>query len=202
MLHELLPDVPVTVFRPSIVMGDSRNAQTTQFDMVRAFVSLAEMPFLPFRSEWRADIVPADYVGRAISTIHMKEKPKYDTYHLSAGTSSLSYKEIVQALAAAGMGKRPPFLPSLETPFSWLVNLFSIAPRHWKVSRIAALIKVFLPYLTFNTVFDNSRVVEELGEAPAKFDTYAFSLLKFSKENRFTFPYQALPKQDDKRRMA
>ena len=46
----LKPDVPLTIFRPSIVMGDSRHAETTQFDMVRAFVFLAGLPAL-FRGE-------------------------------------------------------------------------------------------------------------------------------------------------------
>ena len=40
MVRELLPDVPLTIFRPSIVLGDSRYPQTTQFDMVRSFVFL------------------------------------------------------------------------------------------------------------------------------------------------------------------
>src|ERR1700682_3839663 len=44
MVRELLPEVPRTVFRPSIVLGDSRRAETTQFDMVRAFVFLAGPP--------------------------------------------------------------------------------------------------------------------------------------------------------------
>src|SRR3989449_9057693 len=32
MIRQLLPDVPRTIFRPSIVLGDSRRAETTQFD--------------------------------------------------------------------------------------------------------------------------------------------------------------------------
>ena len=63
MIHELLPDVVSTVFRPSIVLGDSRFPETTQFDMVRAFAALAYMRVLPFQPDWRADIVPADFVG-------------------------------------------------------------------------------------------------------------------------------------------
>jgi long-chain acyl-CoA synthetase len=51
MLHELLPDVSRVVFRPSIVLGDSRFAATTQFDMVRAFAMLSRLPLLPFRPE-------------------------------------------------------------------------------------------------------------------------------------------------------
>src|SRR6202171_1348785 len=37
MVHQLLPDVTRTIFRPAIVMGDSRRPETTQFDMVQAF---------------------------------------------------------------------------------------------------------------------------------------------------------------------
>ena len=40
MVRNLLADVPRTIFRPSIVLGDSRRAETNQFDMVRAFVFL------------------------------------------------------------------------------------------------------------------------------------------------------------------
>src|SRR6185437_12531286 len=49
MVRQLLPDVPKTIFRPSIVLGDSRRPETNQFDMVRAFVFLAGLPALPFR---------------------------------------------------------------------------------------------------------------------------------------------------------
>ena len=58
----------------------------------------------------------------------------------------------------------------------------------------ASLLKVFWPYLIWNTVFDNSRVVAELsGEEPAKFSTYAYPLLKFSRENKFRYPAKAWP---------
>jgi hypothetical protein len=39
-------------------------------------------------------------------------------------------------------------------------------------------------------------VVAELGEAPAKFSTYAFSLLKFSRQNKFRYPATPWPEMD------
>jgi nucleoside-diphosphate-sugar epimerase len=96
------PDVPGVVLRPSIVLGDSRFPETTQFDMVRAFAMLAQLPVLPFKPDWRLDIVPADYVSKAIVHIHQLERPKYASYNLSSGTSSLTYRQIVEALEAAG----------------------------------------------------------------------------------------------------
>src|SRR6202035_3552326 len=67
MVRELLPDVSLTIFRPSIVLGDSRYPETTQFDMVRSFVFLAGLPVLPFRSRDRIDIVNVDFVADATS---------------------------------------------------------------------------------------------------------------------------------------
>src|SRR6195256_4258567 len=77
MVRELLPEVPRTVFRPSIVLGDSRRAETTQFDMVRAFVFLAGLPLLPFRSSDRIDIVPVDYVAESVVALHQKPDPMH-----------------------------------------------------------------------------------------------------------------------------
>ena len=53
--------------------------------------------------------------------------------------------------------------------------------------------KVFLPYLAFNTVFDNSRVCDELGARPAPFGDYAYDLLRFARDSRFTYPYRPWP---------
>lgn len=194
MVHELLPDVDIKVFRPSIVLGDSRHPKTTQFDMVRAFVLLARLPLLPFRSVWRSDIVPANYVSKAVVTIHQKDKPLYDIYNLSSGSSSLSYRHIIDKLVESGL-RRPYFAPWLERPFHWLVNMLCNTPRSWGISLPAALMKVFLPYLIFNTVFDNSRVVEELGEEPETFDKYAFGLLRFALEGGFKYPYKEWPEE-------
>ena len=85
MVRQLLPDVRRTIFRPSIVLGDSRRAETNQFDMVRAFVFLAGLPALPFRPTDRIDIVPVDFVADAVVTLHQKENPAHEIYHLSSG---------------------------------------------------------------------------------------------------------------------
>ncbi len=193
MLHELLPDVSCAVFRPSIVLGDSRVAETTQFDMVRAFVMLARLPVLPFRPEWRLDIVPADYVARGIVAVHQKPIIEHGCYHLSSGTASLTYREIVSSLRLHGRGMRHVFVPRLHSPFSRAVSSAADSPRHWGVAPAASLLKVFLPYLCFDTVFDNSRIVSVLGERPAGFSAYASRLLDFAVDNKLSYPYRPWP---------
>ncbi len=201
MVHQLLPDVPHTIFRPAIVLGDSRKPETTQFDMVQAFSVLASLPVLPLRPDDRIDIVPADYVAKAIITIHQKESVAHATYHLSSGTESQTYRELTDALARDGGWRKPMYVSSLGSPFSGTVNWLSRKKND--LGRGASLLKVFWPYLVWNTVFDNSRVVAELGgEAPAKFSTYAYPLLRFSRTNRFRYPAKPWPTENAAARSA
>jgi len=193
MIRQLLPEVPITIFRPSIVLGDSRRAETTQFDMVRSFVFLAGLPMLPFRPDDKIDIVNVDFVADAIATLHQKPQAQYDVYHLSSGKDSQTFRELTSALAAARQTRGPMFLPLLERPFSATVN--ALANFHGRVSHGAALMKVFMPYLTWNTVFDNTRVTAELGRKPVPFSQYSFPLLNFSREGNFTYRYQDWPAQ-------
>jgi thioester reductase-like protein len=191
MVRELLPDVPLTIFRPSIVLGDSRYPETTQFDMVRSFVFLAGLPVLPLRPHDKIDIVNVDFVADAISTLHMKPEPQYDTYHLSSGNDSQTFRELTKALAAEQNTRSPLFMPILEGSFSSVVN--ALANGKGRAGQGAALLKVFLPYLVWNTVFDNTRVTLELGKKPVPFSQYSFSLLRFSRQNNFQYPYREWP---------
>jgi len=191
MMRVLLPETPKTVFRPSIVLGDSRYAETTQFDMVKAFVFLAGLPVLPFRPKDKIDIVNVDFVAEAIATLHQKERPEHDTYHLSSGVGSQTFREITTALAAAQQKRAPVFVPVAERPFAGSVNF--LANRSGAIGKGASLMKVFMPYLVWNTVFDNKRVTKELGKKPAAFSEYCYPLLKFSRENNFAYKYQPWP---------
>jgi thioester reductase-like protein len=191
MMRVLLPETPKTIFRPSIVLGDSRYAETTQFDMVKAFVFLAGLPVLPFRPTDKIDIVNVDFVADAIATLHQKERPEHDTYHLSSGIGSQTFREITRALAAAQNKRAPVFVPVAERPFAGSVNF--LANRKGAVGKGASLMKVFMPYLVWNTVFDNRRVTRELGKKPVPFSEYSYPLLKFSSENDFAYRYRPWP---------
>ncbi len=192
MIARLLPEVPRTIFRPSVVLGDSRRPETTQFDMARAFVFLARLPFLPLRSRDRIDIVPVDYVADAIATLHLREPKAHTIYHLAAGEDAPTYAQVTAAVAEA-RGKSPPwFWPWLERPFAGTASLLA-SFRGTGVGSAAARLQVFLPYLTYNTVFDNTRVVTALGRKPAPFPTYCAPLLKWCLEHKFEYPYREMP---------
>ncbi|HWC77992.1 MAG TPA: SDR family oxidoreductase [Blastocatellia bacterium] len=192
MVSELLPDVSHIVFRPSIILGDSRHAQTTQFDMVRSFVFLAGLPVLPFRPGDQIDIVNVDFVAESIATLHQKARPDHDIYHLSSGKASQTFRELTDALAEVQQKSGPIFMPGLERPFTKTVDYLANR-RGTSIGYGASLLKVFIPYLVWNTVFDNTRAVNETGKRPVPFSEYSYQLLKFSKEGHFTYNYREWP---------
>jgi thioester reductase-like protein len=191
MVRELLPDVQRTVFRPSIVLGDSRRPETTQFDMVRAFVFLAGLPVLPLRPDDRIDIVPVNYVAESIVALHQKPNPAHEIYHLSSGKGSETFAQVTRALAEAAGKMEPLFWPGLERRFTSMVNWLSNS--RGAAGRSASLLKVFMPYLVWDTVFENSRVVAEMGGAPEPFSNYCYPLLRFSRDHHFSYPYLPWP---------
>lgn len=195
LIRQLLPGIPLTIFRPSIILGDSQMEATTQFDMVQAFAFLAGLPLLPLRIADRLDIVNVDFVAKAVVTLHQKENPNFDTYHLSSGTNSQTCQEITAALSAARNRRQPTYLPFLIKPVSTLVHLLA-KQRHSSVGYLARLMEVFLPYLLWNTVFDNSRVVQEIGMSPARFTDYCYPLYQFATKHDFAYPYQEWPKAE------
>lgn len=198
MVEELLPGTDRLVVRPSIVMGDSRFPETTQFDMVRAFCALADMPVLPMDGASRLDIVNADFVGQAIADLHLMRETKHRIYHLSSGLESKQAREIGAALLSSSPSRRPPrFLPGASRSFEGLVQRMANAPRDSRVgdtvALYGALLKVFWPYIVFDTVFDNQRVVEALGRAPVPFTEYCGELYRWSRDVDFRYPYRPLP---------
>ena len=222
MIRRLLPDVQKTFFRPSIVMGDARSqGATTQFDMVRAFCTLADMPILPFSGRVRLDIVNADWVGHAIAKLHMKSNPKHEIYHLSAGKNAKTAEQIAQAMLGHGpqlsqghvaqdsqkpsvqsrfaqyaQGRfahgSPRFMPFLQKPFVGAVDQLASWRAKNSLTLIGSLLHVFMPYITFNTVFNNDRACAELDKQPVSFLEYCADLYRYANLVNFEFPAKEL----------
>ncbi|MEZ4317020.1 MAG: SDR family oxidoreductase [Myxococcota bacterium] len=192
MAHELLADLPRTIFRPSIVMGDTRHPRTTQFDMVRATCLMADLPAIPLAPTDRVDIVPADWVSKAIATVHLKPDPAHVTYHLASGRGSCTAEDICVALDQA-IGRRPRLLRGLEKPYDLVFRAMNRVPVRGAVQATGAVMKVFMPYITYDTVFANERIVAEIGEVPTPFSVYGPDLYRWAKGAKFRFDHQPVP---------
>jgi thioester reductase-like protein len=184
LTRELLPADRVVVLRPTTVMGDSRRERAWMTDMVQAFVGLAELPVVPMSPATRFDIVPGDWVGHGIAELHAKPSLRWSAYNLSAGERSPTGTSIAAAMRPV---RRMVFAKPLGRPFSLAIRAANRLPRG-PVQRAGAVMKVFWPYLEYDTVFDNTRAVTELGRRPAPFEDVCLGLYRYAKEVRFRNP--------------
>lgn len=98
--------LPATIYRPSIVIGDSRTGQAPDDCATLDFLKLiftGKFPFIPGSSRLKSDFIPVDYVVDAIAHLAtLSDETLGQTFHLVAGPDRcLSVPELVQAGKAA-----------------------------------------------------------------------------------------------------
>ena len=85
------------------------------------------------------------------------------------------------------------FAPQLEGSFERIMDGLAGMKSKNTATLIGSLFKVFLPYITYDTVFVNDRAVEEIGMAPTPFTAYASRLYDYAKGVNYRFPDVPLP---------
>lgn len=164
--------LPVTIHRPSMVVGDSRTGRTRSFQVfyhLMEFLSgRATGGWVPRLPHFRLDVVPNDFVARAVAASLHRRDWAGEVFHLSAGRegslSLESYVEDVPRLFTSG---------GLETPgprrFPWplfkaMVPVWAaLGPPHRR--KAFRHLPRFLSYLKEETYFDNQNARAHLAEA-------------------------------------
>lgn len=91
--------LPVTIYRPSVVVGNSQTGWASRFlgvYQVLRWIDRGHLKTLPCRADFELDIVPADYVAEAIVTLASLHGSVGKTFHLTAGNGNrLALEELV-----------------------------------------------------------------------------------------------------------
>lgn len=177
--------LPVTVLRPSIVVGESSSGWTTSFNVLywpmRAFARGAYSA-LPARRDAPVDVVPVDYVADAIVDLTRAREAEDATFHLTAGASTSSVGEIVDLTTAFFDRPAPRLLdPSLyRRVVHPLLLRLSQDERRLRALRRS---EVFFPYFAGNTRFDERRarvVLRRSRLSPPPLSAYFKRLVEFA----------------------
>ncbi|HEX6920019.1 MAG TPA: SDR family oxidoreductase, partial [Actinomycetes bacterium] len=121
--------LPVTVYRPASVVGDSRTGWTQKYDgpyflfrlLLRQPAALALVPRFSDPSRAHFDIVPVDYLVAVLSRLAVREDGVGTTYQVT-DPENLTVADIVAA-AAAATGRRVVPLPLPLSPVRRLAGL-------------------------------------------------------------------------------
>jgi thioester reductase-like protein len=175
--------LPITRFRPSIVLGDQTTGRTSNFKMLYWLVRVYEQGYwrtIPALKETVVDVVPVNFVADAILALSPRPESIGQAYHLAAGPLKCSRAaEIAELVQAFFRGKpvrfvHPGFYHTFIGPTTRLLS--------WgELHRILTRGRVYEPYFVNRKVFDTSNLERDLVGVPAcpRVNTYFNNLFEF-----------------------
>ncbi|MGB6647401.1 MAG: SDR family oxidoreductase [Bacteroidota bacterium] len=186
LVREHFDGFPCTIFRPSIIIGDSRTGSTTLFNAIYVPLRLLHrglLRVLPARPEALLDIVPVNWVTDAIARITQMPESVGLAFHLTSGPERATKLGDLTRIAADYFDKHSP----LERPRSVeFVNPEVWGRRlHEMRSRERALMSqlgMLLPYIGIDRIFDSTntdKLLEGSDLAFPIFSDYAERILEY-----------------------
>ena len=165
LVHERGERLPVTILRPSIVVGDRRSGWTASFNVLypplRAFAR-GLYPAVPAVRSAPVDVVSIDYVADAILSVCEGDDGVGETYHLTAGADASTVGDLVDL--ATAYFRRP--LRVLD-PEVFERDVAPAVRRHGSPAQRAVLerSRAYFPYFRVAVRFDDRRARSRLEPA-------------------------------------
>jgi len=182
IVRSYLAELPITIIRPGIIVGDSRSGETIKFDgpyfMMQFLRRLSFMP-IPYigHTNSKIHLVPVDFIIKASVFLMHDIRGASKTYHLLSPASPRihdAYTLICQELN----GKQPNwYLPKLLAD-----RLLSIS----FISRWLGVPHETLSYFSHEAEYDTSQLAQDLegtGISCPAFEDYVPAIVRYYKEN-------------------
>jgi len=151
--------LPITVLRPSIIVGERDSGWTASFNVLywplRAFAR-GSYTALPARGDAPVDVVPVDHVTDAIFALSQAPEAEGGTFHLTAGAHASSVRELVE-LARVRFERPSPRLISPRVYHRVVHPLLVRGSRDERYRRALERSKVFFPYFAMGVHYDDRR---------------------------------------------
>ena len=167
MVRLVQDEIPTTILRPSIIIGNSRTGETSNFKAfywpIRVYAS-GQLRLLPGVANCRVDLVPVDYVAAA--TLHLTGLPHTvgGCFHLTTGHDNLvTLREIMDATIEFFSIKPPPLVnPTLVKLLEGHTGRLLLGERVYKTLMLGM---PYYPYLALNLEFDDTQARQHLDAA-------------------------------------
>lgn len=174
-----------TIYRPGIVVGDSRTGETQKYDgpyvVIRWLLRQPRIAFLPVSGDpkqYLTNVVPSDFVIDAMAHLSGLDASAGKVYQL-ADPDPLTVDQMIDVLAQATDRK----VVRLPVPRTVAKGMIHYVPF---VERILQIPAESVDYFTHPTRYtsDNTRTdLEGSGITCPRFDTYAENLVRFVRQH-------------------
>jgi thioester reductase-like protein len=182
-------DLPWTIMRPSIVVGESTTGWTAAFNVLyaplRAF-SVGAYKVIPARRRAPVDVVPVDYVADAVVALAQHPDAARGTFHVTAGDRATSVGEIMALTSGRFEHPNPRVIPP-RAYRRWVHPLVMkrVAPS---ARRVLERSEVYFPYFAMRLRFDDARaraLLEPMGVVAPALPDYYERLIEFARHARW-----------------
>ncbi|MDC0723369.1 SDR family oxidoreductase [Nannocystis bainbridge] len=178
----------VTIYRPSIIVGDSRTGRTSSFKVLYWPLKVFARGFrwAPGRPDAVMDVVPSDFVVQAICHLRKRTGPSGQAYHLCAGPERAATLEQLTTAASRFFGCKPAVFvrPDLFVRARPWIDRFAFG----RLKRILTTGRVYTPYLSLQLWFDTAGARAALAgtdlAAPAV-EQFFLNQLRFARDTDF-----------------
>jgi thioester reductase-like protein len=192
-VRQELDRVPTTIYRPAIVVGDSRTGETQKFDgpyyLLRTIARVLPGPIPQFgRSEAPFNVVPIDFIVDALQAAASDPEAVGQTLHL-VDPEPVTAADLARILSREYAGREPSYrLPPrlIERGLKSKVvrELFAGAPSE------------SVQYLNHPVRFDTRRagdILSRSGLRCPRFEEYAPAMVRFFREHEDDPAYRPAP---------
>jgi thioester reductase-like protein len=149
LVRDYMTRLPVSIYRPSVVVGDSVTGYTPHFKVLYWPLRLLSKPVLPYcfiNLGHLIDVVPCDFVSKAISHLITDESAIGKTFHLTAGLGNevTMAKVLKDAYRYAGLPRKRayPYWMKGIIEKTWLKKL--VPDDFWELTRLAEPYEFYL----------------------------------------------------------
>ena len=165
LVRSRMDKTPCVILRPSIIVGDSQTGVTSSFKMLYWPLKIYS------RRLWRTvpgfpdavlDIVPVDYVAKAVAQLAFDDRALGETVHLCAGPSGSATIERVARRAAEYFKVREPRYVDPKIFFAAIRPLLSLVLWGRK-RRVLVDGAAYRDYFTMRMQFDTTNAERLLG---------------------------------------
>ncbi|MBM4237478.1 MAG: AMP-binding protein, partial [Euryarchaeota archaeon] len=180
------PELPVSVFRPGMVVGDSLTGEIKTFNTLyfplRLYLT-SRSRFLPLHPSLRVNMVPVDYVSEAIARLTFYPRAEGLNFHLTAPESSQptlrEFVEFVRNWAVERMNLRLPRPFFLPIPHSKEGRVRASGPSA-NETRSEDSFAVLRPYFYERREYQRDNIDGLLGPYDLKWQEFLPKLLDFA----------------------
>ncbi|MEX2032577.1 MAG: SDR family oxidoreductase [Dehalococcoidia bacterium] len=167
LVRERWDDLPISIFRPSIIVGDSSTGYTSNFRVLYfplRVLSTGLAIVAPLDPQGIVDLVPVDHVVATFRALTDTDESLHQCFHLAAGPKGQSTCGELLELATEFFDVRRPFLISPRISYR-IVRPLLYATLWGKRRPLLRQSEQYFPYFAYRASFDTANVESGLTEA-------------------------------------